>query len=90
MTLKILLADDNRNFIAAVWQFLGAIPDVEVVAQAHDGRDALAKARQWLPDPILLDIGMPEINRLEVAWRMLAWPQAPQVFFLSMHSSGVS
>ncbi len=85
MTLKILLVDDNRAFVAMVRQFLDGLPDLEVVGQAHDGVDALSKAEQLRPDLVLLDITMPEMNGLEVARCMQTWPQAPRIIFLSMH-----
>lgn len=87
MTIKILLADDNRTFVSAVRKFLDILPGTEVVGQAHDGRAALTKASQLAPDLVLLDINMPELNGLEVARHMRSWPQPPHLVFLSMHDS---
>lgn len=87
MTIKILLADDNQTFVAAVRKFLDTLPGTEVVGQAQDGREALSKARQLQPNLVLLDISMPELNGLEVARHMRSWPQPPHVVFLSMHDS---
>ena len=87
MTIKILLVDDNPVFVTAVWKFLDMLPGTEVVGQAHDGREALTKARQLQPDLMMLDIRMPELNGLEVARCMQSWPQPPRVVFLSMHDS---
>lgn len=87
MTTRILLADDNATFVAAVRQFLSTLPDTEVVGVAHNGRDAMALAETLRPDLILLDIGMPEMNGLEAARRMQQWPTPPLIVFLSMHSS---
>lgn len=87
MTIKILLVDDNPVFVTAVSKFLDMLPGTEVVGQAHDGREALTKARQLQPDLMMLDIRMPELNGLEVARCMQSWPQPPRVVFLSMHDS---
>ncbi len=87
MTIKILLVDDNPTFLAAVWQFIDMLPDVEVVGQAHDGREALAQAERLHPDLVLLDIAMPHVNGLEVARAMQAWPRPPRIVFLSMHDN---
>jgi DNA-binding NarL/FixJ family response regulator len=87
MTLKILLADDNRAFVAAVRQYFDMLPGVEVIGTAHDGREALHQAALLAPDLVLLDVAMPEMTGLEVARQMLAWPRRPQVVFLSMHDS---
>jgi DNA-binding NarL/FixJ family response regulator len=88
MTIKILVADDNRFFVSAVRKFLEIYSEAEVVGEAHDGREALSRARQLAPDLVLLDISIPELNGLEVARQMRSWPQPPHVVFLSMHDSG--
>ncbi len=85
--IKILLVDDNLTFLTAVRKYLAMLPDAHVVAQAHDGQEALAQATQWRPDLVLLDIMMPGMNGLEVAAVMQSWPQPPQIIFLSMHDN---
>jgi DNA-binding NarL/FixJ family response regulator len=65
--IRLLLADDNADFRAAVIAFLSSQPGLAVVGQAIDSRTALAKVRLLLPDVVLLDIGMPDLNGLEVA-----------------------
>jgi len=85
MTTKILLVDDNQTFLSSLRLFLGMLPDVEVVGEAYDGRDALMKAIDLKPDLTLLDIALPEMNGLEVARRLQTLPQPPSVVFLSIH-----
>lgn len=85
--IKILLVDDNLTFLAAVRKYLALLPDARVVAEAHDGPQALTQATQWRPDLVLLDIMMPGMNGLEVAAVMQSWPQPPQIVFLSMHDN---
>ncbi len=85
--IKILLVDDNLTFLAAVRKYLALLPNAQVVAEAHDGQEALAQATQWRPDLVLLDIMMPGMNGLEVAAVMQSWPQPPQIIFLSMHDN---
>jgi DNA-binding NarL/FixJ family response regulator len=87
MTLKILLVDDNPTFLATVKKFLGMLPSVDVVAEAHDGRQALLLAEQLQPDLMLLDIVMPGASGLDVAKSMRSWPHSPRVLFLSMHNN---
>lgn len=87
MTLKILLADDNPTFLTAVRRFLAMLPGAEVVAEARDGRAALAAAERLQPDLLLLDISMPGMNGLEVARSMMSWPQPPKIVFLTMHDN---
>ncbi|WP_180126477.1 response regulator transcription factor [Rhodoferax sp. BLA1] len=87
MTLQILLVDDNLTFLASVKKSLKLVPNTSVLAEAHDGVQALALAQQLQPDLVLLDIVMPGLSGLEVAKAMQAWPRAPQVLFLSMHDN---
>lgn len=87
MTTKVLVVDDNQTFISSVRMFLGMLPGMEVVGEAHDGRDALTQADKLQPDLALLDIAMPEMNGLEVARRLQSLPRPPRIVFLSMHDS---
>lgn len=84
--IRVLLADDNPIFLTAVRQFLATLPATEVVAEAHNGRDAMALAEALRPDLLLLDIGMPVMNGLEAARQMQKWPTPPYIVFLSMHN----
>ena len=85
--IKILLVDDNLTFLAAVRKCLAMLPNAQVVAEAHDGRQALTQATQWRPDLVLLDIMMPVMNGLQVATIMQTWPQPPKIIFLSMQDN---
>jgi DNA-binding NarL/FixJ family response regulator len=87
MTIRILLVDDNVVFLAAVKSFLQMLDGVEVVAEAHGGRQAIALALQLQPDLVLLDIAMPDLNGLEVAKAMAESLLPPRIVFLSMHDN---
>lgn len=87
MTVRILLVDDNKTFLAAVRNFLVTLPQVEVVGQAHDGKSALELAKQLAPDLVLLDIVMPGMGGLDVAAALQAKEAPPRIIFLSMHYS---
>ena len=87
MTLRIMLADDNGTFLTAVRNFLRMLPDVSVVAEARDGRTALAMALEVCPDLILLDIVMPEMSGLEVAQKLREINPESNIIFLSMHDN---
>lgn len=89
MTIRTLLVDDNKTFLAAVKNFLVMVPDIAIVGEAHDGKAAVDLAYQTLPDLVLLDIAMPGMNGLEVAQLLKEFLQPPQVVFLSMHDSEV-
>ncbi|MCL1599760.1 MAG: response regulator transcription factor, partial [Actinomycetia bacterium] len=73
MTLRVLIADDQELVRTGHTMILDAQPDIEVVAEAADGRAAVALARELRPDVCLFDIRMPHMDGLE-ATRELAGP----------------
>lgn len=73
MTIRVLLADDQEIIRAGLATLLNNHPNIEVVAQAADGREAVALARQLRPDVCLFDIRMPHLDGVE-ATRQLAGP----------------
>lgn len=80
-----MLVDDNKTFVSAVRGVLDRLPGAQVVAEAHDGEEALALASQLQPDLVLLDISMPRMSGLEVARSLGERPRTPHIVFLSMH-----
>jgi DNA-binding NarL/FixJ family response regulator len=65
--IRVLLADDEAMIRAGVRAILSAAPDIEVVAEAGDGREAVEAARSHRPDVALLDIRMPVLDGLSAA-----------------------
>lgn len=66
MTIRVLIADDQELVRTGFAMILDNQPDIEVVAQADNGREAVTKALHLRPDVCLLDIRMPELNGIEV------------------------
>ena len=65
--LRLLIVDDEPPARARLTRLLRALPDVQVVGEAADGRAALALAASLAPDALLLDVQMPELGGLDVA-----------------------
>ena len=66
MAIKILIADDHQLFREGLITLLSDNADIVVIGEAKDGQQALDKAREQTPDILIVDIGMPVINGIEV------------------------
>jgi len=85
--IRVLLADDHTLVRAGIRGLLQSLAGVEVVGEAGDGNEALRLAESLRPDVMLLDVGMPGLNGLEVAGRIASFDSAIRVVILSMHNS---
>lgn len=83
--IRILLADDHALVRAGLRALLEEMPEVEVVAEVADGREALRLIEELKPDLALLDISMPGLNGLEVAARVGRDHPRTRSVILSMH-----
>lgn len=63
--IRVLIADNNPDFLHALSQFIRSIPGVDLVGEAIDGEDAIKKAEATYPDLIILDIIMPKKSGIE-------------------------
>jgi DNA-binding NarL/FixJ family response regulator len=85
--IRVLLADDHTLVRAGLRGLLQGLQGVEVVGEAGDGQEALQMAQTFHPDVVLLDIGMPGLNGLDVAGRLAVSNPSIRVIILSMHTS---
>jgi two-component system, NarL family, response regulator NreC len=84
--IRVLLADDHTIVRDGLRAILSAQPDLQVVAEAADGRSALRLAEEHRPDVAALDLSMPLLNGLEAARQMGTWAQGPRVILLTVHT----
>ncbi|MBI9039265.1 MAG: response regulator transcription factor, partial [Bacteroidales bacterium] len=62
MSIKILITDDHQLFREGLINLLSDSSEIEVIAQAENGKEAIKKAKKYHPDIIIMDIGMPVMN----------------------------
>ncbi len=86
-TVRLLLADDHALVRAGLRELVQKVPGIEVVAEANNGRQALELVQTHNPDLVLLDIGMKELNGLEVAERIMREHRGVKILILSMHAN---
>jgi DNA-binding NarL/FixJ family response regulator len=84
--IKVLLVEDHRMVREALRDVLTKVPDIEVAAEAGDAREALEQARSVVPDVVVLDIGLPDQNGIEVATRLRELGSQAKVVALSAFS----
>jgi two-component system response regulator NreC len=84
--LRVLLADDHAIVRRGLRSLLESEPGLSVVAEASDGLEALRLAEEHDPDLVILDVGMPKLNGIDVAARLQKLKRPPQVIILSMHA----
>ncbi len=84
--LRILLADDHALVRAGIRSLIEGIEGTAVVAEADNGREALALARTHKPDLVIMDITMKELNGIEATAQIRQELPGTRVLILSMHS----
>ena len=83
MTIRVLVADDQSMVRAGLRLLLSREEGIEVVAEAGNGRDAVAQAARFDPDVVLMDIRMPELDGLEATRQILAADASARVIVLT-------
>ena len=84
--LRIMLADDHETVREGLKMIVNAQDDMEVVGFAGDGREAVARAQELLPDVLVLDISMPKLNGLKATEKLSEVCPQVKVLTLSRHA----
>ena len=85
--VHILVVEDFTPFRSLLTSLLQQRPEWQVVAEVSDGSQAVQKAKELSPDLILLDIGLPNLNGIEAARRILEIAPKSRILFISQESS---
>ena len=98
--IRLMLVDDHQVIRTGLKSFLQTQPDLEVIAEANNGKEAIERAIEIRPDIIIMDISMPEMDGLEATRRLKeVWPQVivlcltvheDKYYFMKMLESGAS
>src|SRR5207247_11425959 len=83
MTIRVLVADDQSMVRAGFRLLLASQDDIEVVAEASDGREAVDKAARFKPSVVLMDIRMPEMDGLQATRKILAADDTARILILT-------
>lgn len=87
MSITVVLADDHAVVRDGLRVLLEAQPDIRVIGDAADGREAVSRVARLRPDVVVIDVAMPELNGIEAAREIGEVCPATQIIILSMHST---
>lgn len=86
MGIRIILADDHQIVRTGLRTLLKQYADMEVVAETENGHTTVTLSRKLVPDVVIMDIGMPDLNGIEATRQIMAEVPGVKVIALSMHS----
>ncbi len=85
--VRIMLADDHAILRTGLRLMLSSVPNLEVVGEATNGKEALEKAEELHPDLVVMDITMPEMNGIEAANELKRRHPRTKILMLTMHEN---
>jgi DNA-binding NarL/FixJ family response regulator len=86
-SIYVLLVDDHRILRAGLRILLDAQPDIQVVGEANDGRQAIVEAQRLHPNVIIMDITMPDMSGIEATQRIKRLMPDTKILILTMHDN---
>ncbi len=85
--IRLLMVDDHEIVRAGLRMLLQAQPDIEIVGEVNNGRDAIAKTKELTPDIVLMDISLPDLDGFEATRQIKRSAPNVAVLALTMHES---
>lgn len=85
-TIRVLIADDHRVVRQGLKGFLDTYADIDVVAEAEDGASAVALAREHVPDVVLMDLLMPEMDGVQAIEQIQGFSPATRIIVLTSYT----
>jgi DNA-binding NarL/FixJ family response regulator len=85
MTIRVILVDDNPGIRRRLVGFLKTDPEIELIAESGDGREAFALACQLSPDVLVLDLELPGMNGDEIAHQLEECGSSVKILLMSAH-----
>ena len=86
MSIRILIADDHQIMRQGLKILLEKEPDMEVVAEAEDGRRTVSLVKELIPHVVVMDVKMPDLNGIEASLQILSELPEVKVVALSMYA----
>jgi DNA-binding NarL/FixJ family response regulator len=86
MKIRIVVADDNEPLRDSLRDLFGTTDDIEVVATAEDGHEAIELTRAMRPDLVVMDVEMPRMNGIEATRQIVSELPNVKVIALSIHA----
>jgi DNA-binding NarL/FixJ family response regulator len=84
--IRVILADDHHLVRQGIRSLLEKVNDIEIVAEAEDGQEAVDLTKSLVPDVLVMDISMPRLNGIQAAEQIHALELPTHIVILSMHS----
>ncbi|MEW6584690.1 MAG: response regulator transcription factor [Nitrospirota bacterium] len=86
MKIRVLVVDDHRIFREGLVALLKTKPGIDIVGESEGGRQAIKMVHELLPDVVIMDIAMPDMNGIETTEKILKTDPGVKIIGLTMHS----
>lgn len=83
--ITVMLVDDHAIVRSGIRAYLEVLPDIQIIAEAESGTQAVKQAEQLAPDVVLMDLKMPEMDGVEATWRVRQVSPRSQIIILTSY-----